>query len=80
MKEIMESVDVAPAARVSAAAYLLDRGWGKATQVIDATIHDKRDAADWTRAELVSFIHDAQKGSSGTAAEDGREGQPDSVH
>jgi hypothetical protein len=57
-----------------------DRLDGKATQTIEATIDDKRDAADWSRAELVSFIHDATKGSERAAKADGRDREPDSVH
>jgi hypothetical protein len=57
-----------------------DRLDGKAAQTIEATIDDKRDAADWTRAELVSLIHDAGKGSTRAAKANGRGGEPDSVH
>ena len=35
---IMQSEDATPAARVSAANSLLDRGWGKATQPEDSVI------------------------------------------
>ena len=57
-----------------------DRLDGKPTQTIEATVDDKRDAAEWSRAELVSFIHDATKGSKGAAQANGRDGKPDSVH
>ena len=36
LKGIMEQADAPPAARVSAAQALLDRGWGKAEQKIEA--------------------------------------------
>ena len=77
---VMNQPDAPAAARVSAAQALLDRGWGKPTQTIEATIDDKRDAADWTREELVTFIHDATKGSAGAAKADGRGGKSDRVH
>lgn len=77
---IMNKNDAPESARVAAAKELLDRGWGKATQTIEATIDDKRDAADWTRSELVSFIHDASKGSRGAATATGRDREPDQVH
>src|SRR5574343_278303 len=77
---IMNEKDAPPAARVAAANSLLDRGWGKAMQPIEATIDDKRDAADWTRSELVSLIHDANKGSARAAKANGRGGEPDQVH
>lgn len=67
-------------ARVAAAVALLDRGWGKAMQPIEATIDDKRDAADWSRSELVALIHDATKGSGRAAEADGRDREADSVH
>ena len=35
---IMEQTDAPPAARVSAAQALLDRGWGKAAQTVDMTV------------------------------------------
>lgn len=57
-----------------------DRLDGKAAQTIEATIDDKRDAADWTREELVSFIHDAGTGSAGAAKANGRGGKSDRVH
>jgi hypothetical protein len=57
-----------------------DRLDGKAAQTIEATIDDKRDAPDWTREELVTFIHDASKGSSGAAKADGRVRKSDRVH
>ena len=42
----------------------------------------KRDAADYTREELVALLEqsNAANGGEGTASEDGRGGTPDSVH
>jgi hypothetical protein len=44
------------------------------------TIDDKRDATDWTREELVAFLHNARNGGNGTATADRRDREPDSVH
>jgi hypothetical protein len=44
------------------------------------TIDDKRDATDWTREELVAFLHNARNGGNGAATADGRDRGPDSVH
>jgi hypothetical protein len=51
--EIMRNKDVKPAVRVTASALLLDRGHGKATQVIEnkADIYDRM-----SDIELISFI------------------------
>lgn len=38
---IMQEPKAPQAARVAAAQALIDRGWGKATQVIDATVRNK---------------------------------------
>ena len=44
------------------------------------TIDDKRDATDWSRAELVEFLNHARDGSDRAAAAGGGEDQSDSVH
>lgn len=44
------------------------------------TIDNKRDATDWTRAELVAFLSDARDGGKGAAKANGRGGKPDRVH
>lgn len=56
-----------------------DRLDGKPMQESTVTV-EKRDATDWTRDELVAFLRDAAAGRSGTPQEDGRGGEPDSVH
>lgn len=57
-----------------------DRLDGKPAQESTVTIDDKRDATDWTRAELVSFLRDAASDRAGVAETEGRGGEPDSVH
>jgi len=57
-----------------------DRLDGKPAQESTVTIDDKRDATDWTRSELVSFLRDAAADSAGVAETEGRGGEPDSVH
>ncbi|MDE2106112.1 MAG: hypothetical protein KGL39_53310 [Patescibacteria group bacterium] len=75
---IMCSEDAPPNARASAACALLDRGYGKPDQTVN--LNDKRDAADWTRAELVAFLHDAGKSSERAATANGRGDKPDQIH
>lgn len=57
-----------------------DRLDGKPAQEANVTIDDKRDATDWTRAELVRFLNERRDGGSGATEADGRGEQPDSVH
>ena len=59
---------------------IADRLDGKPSQEIEATIDDKRDATDWSRAELVAFLNNATDGGGGTSEEEGRGREPDSVH
>lgn len=56
-----------------------DRLDGKAVQESHHTI-EKRDATDWTRAELVAFLNDASNGGERTDKAEGRDREPDSVH
>jgi hypothetical protein len=53
---IMNEKDAPPAARVAAANSLLDRGWGKAVQPVDATINDERSVNDLSSTELDARI------------------------
>lgn len=55
LASIMNASDAPHSARVMAAQALLDRGWGKATQVIEATINNA-DASRVTDAELAAVI------------------------
>lgn len=59
---------------------IFDRLDGKPAQESTVTLNDKRDAIDWTRGELVAFLHHARNGSNGAAKANGRVGEPDSVH
>jgi NADPH-dependent ferric siderophore reductase len=59
---------------------IADRLDGKPAQESTVTIDDKRDATDWTRDELVSFLRDAAADCAGVAETEGRRGEPDSVH
>ncbi len=59
---------------------IADRLDGKPAQESTVTIDDKRDATDWSREELVAFLHDAGAGSKRTANPEGRGGKPDRVH
>lgn len=51
---IMEQVDAPPAARVSAAQALLDRGWGKPAQTVDMTVR-KQIAKELSDDELAGI-------------------------
>lgn len=55
LASIMNQVKAPPAARVAAAQALLDRGWGKATQIVEATVRNA-DASRVTDAELAALI------------------------
>jgi hypothetical protein len=57
-----------------------DRLDGKPAQDTTVTIDDKRDATDWSRAELVSFINDARASRNGAPEAEGRDGKSDRVH
>jgi len=57
-----------------------DRLDGKPAQESTVTIDDKRDATDWTRGDLVAFLHDARASSNGAAKANGRASEPDQVH
>jgi NADPH-dependent ferric siderophore reductase len=59
---------------------IADRLDGKPAQESTVTIDDKRDATDWTRAELVAFLGNATADRTGTAEAEGRGGKPDRVH
>ena len=57
-----------------------DRLDGRPAQESTVTIDDKRDATDWTRAELVAFLRDSASNSVRATEKEGRDGEPDSVH
>jgi len=54
LANIMNDVAAPPASRVAAANSLLDRGWGKPAQAIEATVHNKFD--DRSDDELIRII------------------------
>lgn len=55
LASIMNERKAPPAARVAAAQALLDRGWGKATQVVEATVNNV-DASRVSDMELAALI------------------------
>ena len=55
LASIMNETKANPAARVAAAQALLDRGWGKATQVVEATVNNV-DASRVSDLELATII------------------------
>jgi hypothetical protein len=57
-----------------------DRIDGKPAQESTVTIEHKRNATDWTRAELVAFLNDALAGSKRVAETDGSDREADSIH
>lgn len=73
LKSIMLQPKAPEAARVAAANSLLDRGWGKAAQIAELTISDKR-AHEMTDNELASIA------SAGLIAVESKDNNPDSVH
>lgn len=54
LAEIMKDVAAPPASRVAAANSLLDRGWGKPAQTVEATVHSKFE--DRSDDELIRII------------------------
>lgn len=59
---------------------IADRLDGKPAQESTVTFDDKRDAADWTRDELVAFLNERRAGGNGAAKANGSDHGPDSVH
>jgi len=55
LASIMNQAKAPAAARVAAAQALLDRGWGKATQIVEATVKNS-DASRVSDAELAALI------------------------
>ena len=55
LASIMNEAKAPAAARVAAAQALLDRGWGKATQVVEATVNNV-DASRVSDLELATII------------------------
>lgn len=59
---------------------IADRLDGKPAQESTVTIDDKRDATDWTRAELVAFLNEARDGGGGTDQAERCSPESDIVH
>jgi hypothetical protein len=55
---VAESSEVAPAARVSAAIAILDRGWGKPTPADEKTADVLEDATDQELRDLLQALRD----------------------
>lgn len=70
---VCENSEAPPAARVSAAAHILDRGFGKPQQSIVSTIRDARRLTD---DELYAFLSEQADSSDGTVAPEGDQGLP----
>ncbi len=72
---VCKSTDAPPAARVAAAAHILDRGYGKPTQNINAAV---RNAQKMTDDELLAFLTGADEadGSDGAFAPPNDPGLP----
>lgn len=72
---VMTDVEAPPAARVAAANAILDRGFGKPAQTINANV--ARSIVEYSDAELLAI---ATGSGSDDPAEAGRSGESDSVH
>lgn len=71
--------DAALAGDMQAIKEIGDRLDGKPAQESTVTI-EKRDATDWTRAELVAVLDNEAAGSERTSPTNGRDREPDSLH
>jgi Family of unknown function (DUF5681) len=69
----------AEAGDLQATSMIADRLDGKAAQETTVNVV-KRDAEDWTRAELVAIIRRSEASEQGIAAPDGRGGGSDKIH
>jgi hypothetical protein len=74
------AVIAAAAGQMWAIQFIADRLDGKPVQESHNTHDIKRDAADWTRAELVALIHDALARSPAPAIVDDSRREADPVH
>lgn len=80
LARVMNDPDAPHAAKVAASNSLLDRGWGKAEAKL--TIDHKRDASDYTRADIEALLAESVARNAGAGVDQkGRRGsEPDSVH
>lgn len=79
-KNLIDLAQKAELAALPAINAIADRLDGKPAQESTVTIDDKRDATDWTRAELVAFLSNAATDSDGTPKTEGRGRKSDRVH
>lgn len=70
--ELAQTPEIAALPAINAIADRLD---GKPAQESTVTIDDKRDATDWTRDELVTFLRESTTDSSGAIEAEGRGGK-----
>lgn len=75
LAEICKNPKAPPAARVAAAQALLDRGYGKPTQFIDATMH-KGPLDDLSADELSRLIEALERDEAGVEAGSGAAAEP----
>lgn len=73
-------VDFALAGEGWAMQQIADRLDGKPAQESTVTIDDKRDATDWSREELVTFLNDARARRDGAPEKVGSSSKPNRVH
>ena len=72
----MQNSGASPAARVSAACAILDRGYGKPAQTVNQELREKRSVLDWTTEELIAFLNNST-GRGLETREDGDEPEKD---
>ena len=73
-------LDKCKAGDMAAIKELADRLDGKPAQESTVTFEHKRNATDWTRAELVAFLNDTLAGGDRAAETDGSDREADSIH
>jgi hypothetical protein len=61
--DIAESENAPPSARIAACNAILDRGWGKPTQMLRAEFKPKRSIRDWSTDELLEMIERSKEGN-----------------
>jgi hypothetical protein len=72
LADIMRNSKSDPA-RVTAANCILDRGWGKPAQMVQADIKPKRSILDWSTEELLAIIDQSKEASDQDCSEQDEE-------
>jgi hypothetical protein len=72
-------LDLAEDGNLCAIAMIADRLDGKPAQESTVTVN-KHDACDWTRDELVAYLHERRAGGNGAATSNGSGSGPDKLH